>query len=45
MNRETCQSLAALSGSIFPSAIFLFSAFSKIIGWTKGPRGEPAMVG
>ena len=35
MNRDTCQSLAALSGRIFLSAIFLFSAFGKITDWSK----------
>src|SRR5262249_43831114 len=35
MNRQTCQSLAALSGRIFLSAIFLFSALGKITDWSK----------
>jgi putative oxidoreductase len=35
MNRNTCQSLAALSGRVFLSAIFLFSAFGKIADWSK----------
>ena len=34
MNRDTCQSLAALFGRIFLSAIFLFSGFGKIAGWS-----------
>jgi putative oxidoreductase len=34
MNRDTCQSLAALSGRIFLSAIFLFSAFGKLTDWS-----------
>jgi len=34
MNRDTCQSLAALSGRIFLSAIFLFSAFGKMTNWS-----------
>lgn len=34
MFRETCQSLAALTGRIFLSAIFLFSAFGKITDWS-----------
>jgi putative oxidoreductase len=33
MNRDTCQSLAALTGRIFLSAIFLLSAFNKITDW------------
>ncbi len=35
MSRDTCQSLAALSGRVFLSAIFLFSAFGKITDWSK----------
>jgi putative oxidoreductase len=34
MNRDTCQSLAALSGRVFLSAIFLFSGFGKIADWS-----------
>jgi len=35
MNRYTYQALAALSGRIFLSAIFLLSAFGKITDWSK----------
>jgi putative oxidoreductase len=35
MNRDTCQSLTALSGRVFLSAIFLFSGFGKIADWSK----------
>ncbi len=34
MNRDTCQSLAAVSGRIFLSLIFLFSAFGKMTDWS-----------
>jgi putative oxidoreductase len=34
MSRDTCQSLAAVSGRIFLSLIFLFSAFGKITDWS-----------
>jgi len=48
MNRETCQSLAALFGRIFLSAIFLFSAFGKITDWSSfahqmDQKGMPAV--
>ena len=35
MSRDTCQSLAALSGRVFLSAIFLSSGFGKIADWSK----------
>jgi putative oxidoreductase len=35
MNRQTCQSLAALLGRILICLIFLFSAFGKITDWSK----------
>jgi len=34
MDRQTCQALAALSGRVFLSAIFLVSGFGKIADWT-----------
>jgi putative oxidoreductase len=34
MDRNTCQSLTALSGRILLSAIFLFSGFGKIADWS-----------
>ena len=42
MNRDTCQSLAALSGRVFLSAIFLLSAFNKIMDWNGTAAGMAA---
>ena len=48
MSRDTCQSLAALSGRVFLSAIFLSSGFGKITDWSKthqmmDGKGMPAV--
>lgn len=48
MNRDTCQSLAALSGRVLISAIFLFSGFHKLMDWsgtadTMAMQGMPAV--